>query len=304
VRRDRRFPERPGWCGVIVDAHCHAWRYWPYEPPVPDPTSRPLVEQLLHEMRVCGVDAAVLVAARIEHNPDNNDYAAECVQRYPDRLFQFADVDCMWMPAYHTPGAADRLAAAVTAYNLRGFTHYVDASDDGSWFFSDDGQAFLRTAADLNQIISIHLPNHLQPVLRRLAAQFPATPFLCHHMGYPVTLDGPSGPALAAIVASAAQPNIHIKLSGFHYAAPVGWEYPHAASGFIVRALYESFGPQRLHWGSDYPVVRTALTYRQALEVVRTHCADIIPAADMQDILGDSLYALLQTHGKQNEIRI
>jgi len=282
---------------MIVDSHCHAWRTWPYEPPVPDPTSRPVIEQLLFEMDQSGVERAVLVAARIDHNPDDNDYVAECVRRFPERLYQFADVDCMWTNTYHTPGAADRLSWAVSTYGLRGFTHYVDADDDGGWFLSDAGQAFLRTAADLNQIISIHLPNRLQPLLRQLAAQFPATPFLCHHMGYPVTVDGPSGAALREIVASAAQPNIHIKLSGFHYAAPVGWEYPHAPSAFIVRALYEHFGPERLHWGSDYPVVRWAMTYRQALELVRTHARDVIPEGEMERVLGSSLFDLLQRHG-------
>jgi predicted TIM-barrel fold metal-dependent hydrolase len=282
---------------MIVDAHCHAWRYWPYEPPVPDPSSRPAVEQLLFEMDQCGVQEAVLVAARIDHNPDNNDYVAECVRRLPERLYQFADVDCMWTPTYHTPGAADRLADAVRTYALRGFTHYVDAADDGAWFFADDGQAFLSTAARLNQIVSIHLPVHLQPALRRLAAQFPETPFLCHHMAYPLTEEGPDGPALRAIVESASSPNIHIKLSGFHYAAPVGWEYPHAASHYMVRALFEAFGPERLHWGSDYPVVRWAMTYRQSLEVIRTHCADIIPPAEMGRVLGSSLHELLHQHG-------
>jgi len=42
--------------GVLVDSHCHARRYWPYEPPVPDPETRPAVEQLLFEMDRCGVD--------------------------------------------------------------------------------------------------------------------------------------------------------------------------------------------------------------------------------------------------------
>jgi predicted TIM-barrel fold metal-dependent hydrolase len=282
---------------VIADSHCHAWRYWPYQPPVPDPESRPLVEQLLFEMDQCGVDEAVLVAARIEHNPDNNDYVAESVRRFSERLYQFADVDCMWMPTYHTPGAASRLADAVRAYALHGFTHYVSDHDDGAWFFEADGQAFLETAARLNQIVSIHLPVRLQPVLRQLAERYPRTPFLCHHMGYPVTSEGPDGPALRAIVASARYPNIHIKLSGFHYAAPAGWEYPHAASSYIVRQLYEHFGAERLHWGSDYPVVRWAMTYRQALEVIRTHCADYIPSADMDRILGSSLHDLLQRHG-------
>jgi predicted TIM-barrel fold metal-dependent hydrolase len=280
---------------VIVDSHCHAWRYWPYEPPVPDPESRPAVEQLLFEMDQSGVDQAVLVAARIEHNPDNNDYVADCVRRYPTRLYQFADVDCRWMPTYHTPGAADRLVAAVESYKLLGFTHYVADDDDGSWFKSPDGEAFLRSAADLRQIVSIHLPNPLQPVLRDLAREYSETPFVCHHMAYPRTTEGPSGPALTAILASASVPNIHIKLSGFHYAAPVGWEYPHAESHYIVQALYEHFGADRLHWGSDYPVVRWAMTYRQALEAIRTHCAKFISERDMQRILGDSFYELLQS---------
>src|SRR5712664_1543043 len=150
---------------MIVDAHCHAWRYWPYEPPVPDPFSRPAVEQLLFEMDQYGVQEAVLVAARVEHNPDNNDYVAYCVRRFPDRLYQFADVDCMWTPTYHTPGAADRLAEAVRPSTLR-----------------------------------------------RLAEQFPDTPFVCHHMAYPVTEQGPDGAALKEIIASAGRPNIHIKL--------------------------------------------------------------------------------------------
>jgi predicted TIM-barrel fold metal-dependent hydrolase len=282
---------------MIVDSHCHAWRTWPYEPPVPDPTSRPSVEQLLFEMDQCGVDKAVLVAARIDYNPDDNDYAWYCVRRFPDRLFQFADVDCMWTSTYHTPGAAERLVDAVRRYQLRGFTHYVDANDSGDWFFSEDGQAFLRAAADLNQIVSIHLPVALQPVLRRLAQQFSGTPFVCHHMGYPVTAEGPGGSALRSVVESASLANIHIKLSGFHYAEPRGWEYPHAESRFIVRALYEAYGPERLHWGSDYPVVRWAMTYRQALEVIRTHAADIIPPHEMDRVLGSSLYDLLQRHG-------
>ena len=85
---------------------------------------------LLHEMDLAGVDKAVLVCARIEHNPNNNDYGAECVRRYPDRFIQFADVDCSWSDTYHTPGGAGRLAEAVEKYRLKGFTHYLK-SDTG-----------------------------------------------------------------------------------------------------------------------------------------------------------------------------
>jgi L-fuconolactonase len=79
---------------VIVDSHCHAWRRWPYLPPVPDSDSRGRIEQLVWEMDRHGVERAAVVCARIDHNPDENDYVAECARRFPDRLYQIADVDC------------------------------------------------------------------------------------------------------------------------------------------------------------------------------------------------------------------
>ncbi len=283
---------------MIVDSHCHAWRTWPYEPPVPDPTSRGTVEQLLWEMDQNGVAKAVVICARIDHNPDNNEYVAYAARRLPDRLYQFADVDCRWWETYHQPGAADRLTAAVRAYGLRGFTHYFDADDDGSWYLADEGLAFLQAAADLNQIVSFAMPARLQPILRQLAERFPSVTFLCHHMAGARVAEGTDGPSLREILASAGLPNIHVKLSGFHYVSPRPWEYPFPDCRPIVQALYEQFGPERLHWGSDYPVLRKALTYQQALEAVRTHC-DFIAAADLNRILGDSLHDLLERHGSR-----
>jgi predicted TIM-barrel fold metal-dependent hydrolase len=278
---------------MIVDSHCHAWTYWPYQPPVPDPTSRSLVEQLLWEMDRNGVDRAVIVSARIDHNPENNEYGAECVARYPDRLYQFADVDCQWWPTYHTAGAAERLRQAIDRYHLRGFTHYIRREDDGAWFDSADGRAFLRVAADLHQIASFSIPAHLQPVLRRLALEYPTVPFLCHHMAGARANEPEPRPILRDILASAAVPNIHVKLSGFHYISPVPYAYPFDDSAHVVRALYEHFGPERLHWGSDYPVVRRALTHQQSLEAFRYHLA-FAPNADRARIFGDSLFDLLE----------
>ena len=276
---------------MIIDSHCHAWRNWPYQPPVPDPTSRASVEQLLFELDQHGVDQAVVVCARIDHNPDNNDYVAECVRRFPARLHQFADVDCSWTTTYHAPGASGRLAVAAQTYGLKGFTHYVRADDDGSWYLADAGTAFFNEAAERNLIASLALPARLQPTLREVARRFPTVPFLCHHMAG-ARVEGGASALLREILASATMPNIHVKLSGFHHVSRLAWEYPYADCMPIVRALYEHFGPERLHWGSDYPVLRRAATYRQALDVVRTHC-DFIPEDEQARILGGSLYDLL-----------
>ena len=261
---------------------------------MPDPESRGAVDQLLWEMDQNGVEKAAVVCARIDHNPDDNDYVFAAARQHPDRLVQIADVDCSWSAEYHTPGAADRLERAVERYGLKGFTHYVRADDDGSWFLSEEGLAFLAKAAELGQVASFAIPARLQPVLREVAARFPGVPFLCHHMGGARVAD-PA--ALQEVLGSAALPNVHVKLSGFHYASDVAWEFPYPACRPTVRALFEAFGPERLHWGSDYPVVRRAMTYQQSLEAVRTHCASFIPADAMARVLGDSLHELLERAG-------
>jgi predicted TIM-barrel fold metal-dependent hydrolase len=277
---------------MILDSHCHAWRYWPYEPPVPDPESRGTIEQLLFAMDRSGVDRAMIVCARIDHNPENNEYIGEQVRRFPARLDMVADVDCSWWPTYHTPGAAQRLAETADQLPLVGFTHYLAHEDDGSWLNSPDGVEFMQMAEARNLIASISCgPQHFA-ALRQAAAAFPSVPILLHHMGMVKAAERWPHPHLQELLQCAALPNMFVKVSGFAYAATVKWDFPYSETLWIVRALYEHFGPHRLCWGSDYPVVRQFMTYRHALEALRTHCT-FIPADDMAWILGKSLARLI-----------
>ena len=281
---------------MIIDSHCHAWTYWPYQPPVPDPEQRGRVEQLLHEMDVNGVDQAMIVCAQIDHNPENNAYIAEMVAQYPDRLHQVADVDCSWSPTYHQPGAADRLRQTAKRCALKGFTHYLKADDDAAWLYSDEGIAFFKVAEELKLIASIAGGPQHQPAIRRVAERFPSVPILCHHLAGTKAAEEPPHSGLKAVLASAKLPNIYIKLSGFHYCTSVKWDYPYSDTHWVVRTLYEHFGPYRMCWGSDYPVVRFFMTYRHALEAFRTHCT-FVPEADQAWILGKTLHRLLSEAG-------
>ncbi|MDF1516098.1 MAG: amidohydrolase family protein [Anaerolineae bacterium] len=280
----------------IIDSHCHAWAHWPYSQAVPDPESRGIIEQLLYEMDQNGVDEAAIVCAQIKHNPENNAYIAQQVTRYPDRLHQLADIASMWSPDYHQPGAADRLQKAVEEWRIKGFTHYVHATDDGEWLRSDEGLALFQVAADNNLIASIHCQTQFQPTIRYLAERFPSVPILCHHLGHVPARGAESQIALQEMLASANLQNIYIKLSGYYYAiAEDKWDYPYNNTHSIVKAEYEYYG-RRMCWGSDYPVVRAFMTYKQALEAFRTHCK-FVAEDDMWWILGETLDHLLQQSG-------
>ncbi len=280
---------------MIIDSHCHAWLRWPYQPPVPDDAQRGRIEQLLHEMDLHGVDQAVVICAQIDHNADNNNYVAEEAKRHSDRIHQFPDVDCSWSSTYHRPGAADRLARIADTWPIKGFTHYLDHEDAGEWLYSSEGQAFFRVAAERRLIASIACRPQHQAAIRRVARQYPTLPILCHHLSGLQAGAEQWRAELQEVLLSAKLPNIYIKLSGFAYCSQVDWDYPYADTLWIVRTLYEHFGPHRICWGSDYPVVRFYMTYRQSLEVFRTHCV-FVPEADKRLMLGESLHILLD-HG-------
>ena len=141
-------------------------------------------------------------------------------------------------------------------------------------------------------LASISCQPHHQAALRKVAAAFPTLPILCHHLGHVKARDGLDGAGLAEVLRSADVPNIYLKLSGFSYCSDVRWEYPYPDALPLVERLYQHFGPHRMCWGSDYPVVRFSMTYRQSLEAFRTHCA-FVPPTEQTAILGGTLARLL-----------
>lgn len=284
---------------MIIDSHCHAWDTWPYHQPVPDRESRGKVEQLLYEMDCAGVDQAVIVCAQLEHNLTNNLYVAEQILKYPDRLHQLADLDSEWSETYHQPGAAERLRQVAAELPVCGFTHYLKREEDGSWLNSQEGQEMLDVAEDLRLLVSLSCYPHQQPEIRKAAARHSSVSFLCHHLGFPAFGKESGGVEfriqenVSQILKSADVENIYLKVSGFAYAAGRNWDFPYADIQWILKSEYQAFGPHRLCWGSDYPVVRSFMTYPQSLEVLRSHCP-FIPADEMQIILGGNLSKLLK----------
>jgi predicted TIM-barrel fold metal-dependent hydrolase len=279
---------------VIIDSHCHAWTTWPYDTTVPDPESRGRIEQLLFEMDRNGVDKAVLICARIDYNPDNNAYVAEMATAYPDRIIPFPDVDCVWSPEYHTPGAADRLRVAIDRWSIAGFTHYVGEDNDG-WLRSDEGRAFFDLAAERDLIASLAIGSAWFEDLGELAADHPTLPILVHHQGLVRAVDGPESAGLHALERLAERPNIVVKASGFYYGSHDKADYPYLDQVAIFERIYRAFGARRLAWGSDFPVSPwVACTYAQTLEVIRRHCR-FIDDVDRAWILGDTLATILET---------
>lgn len=258
---------------------------------MPDASTRATAAQLLNEMDVHGVAQALVVCAAITDNPDNLEYVAAACARNPGRLHLIAELDCSWSESYHTPGSAERLRRISEAHDLVGVAHYLGERNDG-WLLGADADAVFALAAEQRLLISIGASPAWQADLRVLARRHPSVPVLCHALGL-ASADGQGpSPGLAAVLASAEVANIHLKVAGLPYCASRPWDYPWPDVLAVLAEIYDAYGPRRLCWGSDFPASTRYCTFRQSIEVLRTHCP-FIAAAELELILGGTLRELL-----------
>jgi predicted TIM-barrel fold metal-dependent hydrolase len=276
---------------MIFDAHCHVWENWPYQPAVPDPQSRARAEQLLYEMDANHVDRAIIICARIGDNARNIDYAMHAEIQHAGRFVVFPDLECRWSPHYKQPGAAARLSQALARWTFPGFTHYLDEADDGSWMLSEDGRAFFALAQDHRLILSLSAVPHQIPSVMALADAFPELPILLHHLAFLGPRSAATPDATTLVLAAARCPNVFVKYSGMGNIAAPSQEFPYGELQSIPRLLVDAFGPNRLLWGSDYPVSRRHMTYAQTLSLLTRHGPlsgsdlDLVLAGTMQHLL-------------------
>ncbi len=160
--------------------------------------------------------------------------------------------------------------------------------NDG-WLRSSEADELFALAARRGLIVSLGASPAWQADLRAIASRHPEVPVLCHALGL---VGGADGAGMDEVLASAAVPNVLLKVCGFHYCASRPWDYPWPDVVALFERIVDAYGPDRLCWGSDFPASTRFCTFRQSLEVVRTHCP-FLAGEDLRLVLGGTLQRLL-----------
>lgn len=144
-------------------------------------------------------------------------------------------------------------AKAMGAVGVRRVLHVVD--DEMST--SDTFRANVRRIGAAGLVFDMCFLARQLPLARALAEACPDTRFVLDHCGVPDIAGGGLDPWRAEIQALAALPNVVCKLSGLlAYCAPGNATYE-AIEPYVAHAI-DTFGPGRMLWGSDWPVVDLA----------------------------------------------
>jgi L-fuconolactonase len=267
--------------GVIVDAHHHLWdparRDYPWMTGDAAALRRPIgLGDLRATVEPLGVGATVAVQA------------ASTEEETLELLALAAGSDGLvagvvgWIDLT-APDAGERLAALGAGpggERLVGIRHAVHDEPDPGWLERDDVARGLRAVAQAGLPYDLLLfPRHL-PAATRIAAAIPELGLVVDHGAKPRIAAGEREPWSSDLAALATHEHVHCKLSGLVTEADwPDWREQHTAS--YAGRLLELFGPERLMFGSDWPVCTLAASYAEVLDLARSAIAEL--SADEQE---------------------
>ena len=250
---------------MIIDTHLHVWTDDYDQYPFAEgrkATEAATAEMLIETMDEAGVDRAVIVQP-IHYLYDNR-YVADCLKRFPGKFAAIGLVD------RKAPDAPEQLERLVREDGFGGLRIHLSKPDDPAEWAAPDQHPIWEKAAELGACFISHGPASLLPAIEPIIARFPQVKIsLDHNGGAPPNEEDTDRPLLNIVVGLARYPNVHIKLSPQSHRSEM--DFPHPDTFDLYHRLYDTYGPQRLMWGTNYPGVMRSMGYGPALELFRDH---------------------------------
>ena len=243
---------------IKVDAHQHFWRLDEVEYAWLKPDFGVIYDQfepkhLAPLLKAAGIDKTVLV---------------QSANSYEDTASMLVHADYNdWIGA--VVGWVDLLKPEVTNARLerykqhpkfRGIRHLIHDEPDPDWVVQDVVIESLNILASHQMTFDVVavFPNHIKHI-PTLAARVPDLKMVVDHLAKPPIKDKGWSPWTDQIRAAAESPNVYAKISGLNTAAAPDWNSD-TLRPYIDFAV-QTFGADRLMFGSDWPVALLANDY-------------------------------------------
>ena len=247
----------------ILDAHVHIWGAgeapFPYAVGAPLPPAGMQASSgnaaLLYQLDCAGVAGALIIQPI--HYMFDHSYVARAIVRSP-RLKGMALMDPLAGPRYleslkQQGFVGVRFNPALWPKRQEEAETTEMMSDArGARLFAQCGALGMPVGFMCFKGLSMHAHD-----IRALLMQHPETRVVIDHWGFFLQNGAPDEESWAALLALAAFPQVHVKVSAAFRNVPPGQDQAGALKSRFVQ-LVEAFTPSRLLWGSDWPYVSAA----------------------------------------------
>ncbi len=276
---------------MIIDSHTHF-----YEAPRHDSAFSPVRDhfsfaELSEAARAVGIARVVQVTpAAVGYD---NRYSFAMARQYPDVVYGvIARLDPMArdieMQVRELMAQPQMLALRLTLIE----------PDSEAWLEAGALDAFFAMAQSIGVRLELFAPFRVK-AMHATVTRFPGIRWLIDHMGLRYYEGRDNREAFRQwpeLLELAQVPNVWIKCSYFPEAAKDLEAFPYAQAQARLAQLVESAGASRLVWGSNFPNVRRACTYAQAVDFIRTECR-FLSDAERAGLLGGNFVRYVQRQG-------
>lgn len=267
----------------VIDAHQHFWnvdrleyqwlaRFEPIDHTFEPADLTPLLAR-------AGVSHTVLVQAL--DDPRETDYLIEL-----QGLHAFIAGVVGWVPLQDHRQLERDLEAKWSSNPLCGIRHLIHEEADEDWLVRPEVTTGLRilAAQDVPFDVVAVTPRHLQ-LVPHVADAIPELRLVIDHLAKPPLADGDLARWATDLREAAERPNVYAKISGLNTAARPSWTAADLSPAIDV--ALDAFGPERLMFGSDWPVADLAGTYQSVIDATR-ECISRLTTSEQAQIMGDT----------------
>jgi L-fuconolactonase len=254
---------------VIVDAHHHFWdpetADYPWMTGELDPIRRRFgPEDLAPLLAATGTERTILVQTRSSVDETREFLALAEAGSFVAGVVGWVDlIDA---------GVADAISAirdGPGGARLVGIRHQVHDEPDPDWLTGPLVRRGLEAVGAAGLVYELLVRSRELPAALRVARDLPDIRFVIDHLAKPPIRDGRVQPWADLIAPFGELANVSCKVSGLVTEADWAAWHPDDVRPFVDHAI-DVFGPERLIFGSDWPVCLLAANYERVHQLART----------------------------------
>ena len=266
-----------------IDAHQHFWNYDPVrdawiseEMSVIRRDFTP--KDLAPELAAHRIDSTIVV--QVDQSEAETLFMLDLAEKHSHIGAVVGWVD------FRAPNIRERLQYFSQFPKLRGFRHIVQNEPDDRYLLRED---FLRGITALGEFDFLYevliFPKQL-PAAIEFVAKFPKQLFVLNHIAKPLIKAKEIDTWARHMRALAAAPNISCKVSGMITEADWKNWRPEDLRPYLD-VVFDAFEPDRLLFGSDWPVCMLAGTYTQVTRLLEDYVRNR-PQSEKDKLFGDN----------------
>ena len=271
----------PQLASARIDAHHHFWDIDSGRYAWPTPADGPIYRTFTPNDLRPGLDAAAIdgtVLVQTVNTLDDTDSMLATAARSP-----FIRGVVGWVPLVDEAAAEGALDAR-SDDRLKGIRHLIHHEVDPRWLMRDDVQRGLAAVSRRGlafDVVAV-FPRHLE-LVPLVADRHPDLVLVIDHLAKPPYRADGWESWLRQLRAAASRPQVFAKLSGLDTAVGDGWTVDEVRPA--IDAALDAFGPDRLLFGSDWPVCRLVSSYVDVVRAVE-HAIRSLSADERRAIMG------------------